>query len=238
MKFIYLFLGISILSIGSEIYGNLEVLENENLVEEVYPLITEDKLKEIIENAKNAPKIKEDISTNNQIFLEKRDKFYQDIGLLNGFQETFDKYDISKKSSDLYVGHISSEEIVSPNIIKNGEVGVGINYESSDGEEDERRAKEKSGYIPIYATGKYVFSQNEKSSKYLKVNLGYSFEENDDRKNPNELNEDMLQTGIYYGIGGGVSFEDISFNLLYQTKEDEKQGKDNRIIFSIDYDLE
>ena len=46
---------------------------------------------------------------------------------------------------------------------------------------------------------------------------------------------------MYYGIGGGVEYDDISLDLIYQVNKDayEKNSTqdDSRITFSVDYKL-
>lgn len=208
-------------------------------------LITEDRLKEIIEAAKSAPLPEENVDTHKKQFLTIHDSFADktDIKLLHDIESTFDKYNFSTKSQDIHVGRINANEFTSDRIIDNGEVGVGISYKENENNKHLERKKDDSedwNYTPVYATGKYKISEGEDNVKYLKVNLGYSFKElkKDERKDK----DDRIQGGIYYGVGGGVDYRDMSVGLMYQVNKDgienNKMHKDDsRVTFSVDYKL-
>lgn len=221
--------------------GLFILLFNNIFSEETMPLISEEQLQNIINNAKNSPVPVEkvDISQkeigeiNNKISQENQVNFlFSDIG------EAFKKYKFSKKSDELHVGHLNSDEYTSDSIIKNSEIGVGVGY-------SEKNPNEKNDkywdYTPIYATGKYIIGQSRNGTKYLKVNLGYAFKEYENINNKYE--DDKIKGNMYYGVGGGVDYNEFSFGLIYQVNKDSIDTRnsskdDNRVTFSIDYLLD
>ena len=161
---------------------------------------------------------------------------FQEIG------KTLDKYSFSDKSEDSYGGRVTTKEITSDRVIENLEFGVGIAYENTE-YYDSQYEKQNSDiwtHTPVYATGKYKLSSDEESTKYLKLNLGYAIGEYENLK---EYNEIRNQSGMYYGVGGGIEYSDISLDLIYQVNKDayerdNSSQDDSRITFSVDYKLD
>ena len=208
--------------------------------EEPTPLITEEQLINIINNAKNAPIPEEKIEITNDELSEITDKVSkenQPTVLFSDIGEAFKKYNFSKKSDELHVGHLNSDEFTSSEIIDNSEIGVGVGYK----EDTSQKKNDKYwDYTPIYATGKYIIDEDSESSKYLKINLGYAFKEYDDKRTNYE--DDKVKGNMYYGIGGGIDYNDVSFGLMYQVNKDSidthnSSKDDNRVTFSVDYQL-
>ena len=70
--------------------------------------------------------------------------------------------------------------------------------------------------IPIYGTVKYSFD-TPNIKPYVKADLGYS------------INTDEAKDGLYYGVGGGVTFNDFNFEVMY------KENKGKYSIFDEDF---
>lgn len=229
---------------GEEESGLISDENQDNLEDENgSALITEEKLKEIIEQAKNAPLPQESVEVKNRdAIFTKKNSFKTNVEIVDEFKDTLDKYNFSNKSNDVHVGRINANEFTSDQLINNSEVGVGISYKEQNDKYKDRATGdgEDWNYTPIYATGKYKISEGEDNTKYLKVNLGYSFKEvsKEERKD----SDDRVQGGIYYGIGGGVDFRDMSVGVMYQVNKDSKEDRnthkdDSRVTFSVDYKL-
>ena len=236
-----------------------EKLENENLENIVHvkdkeevketieknsvPIITETQLKEIIANSNKAP------SLSNQVELERKD--FHSINLdedsnqsdfFKELEETLNRYKFSDKSENKYAGRVTSKELTSDKIIDNLEFGVGIAYKNTEYYDSQYEDQNSDiwTHTPIYATGKYKISSNEESSKYLKLNLGYAIREYDNSEKYEEIEN---RNGIYYGVGGGVEFKNISLDLMYQVNKEayiknNSPEDDSRITFSVDYKLD
>lgn len=225
---------------------SVHVIDKEEVKETIKnnstPVITEDQLKDIIALSKSSPLPKNNVETDQRDFysldLDKRGNqpyIFQEIG------KTLDKYSFSDKSEEIYGGRVTAKEITSDRVIENLEFGVGIAYENAEyyDSQYEKQDSDIWTHTPVYATGKYKLSSDEESTKYLKLNLGYAIGEYENLK---EYNEIKNQSGIYYGIGGGVEYSDISLDLIYQVNKDayERENSshdDSRITFSVDYKL-
>lgn len=204
------------------------------------PTITEEQLQKIIANSKNSPSLENEVESEefHSFNLNREDEsndFFQDI------EEKLEKYSFSDKSGSKYAGKVLTKEITSDKIIDNLEFGVGVAYENQE-YYDSQYTKQNSDiwtHTPIYATGKYKLSDTEINKKYLKLDLGYAIGEYENIEKYEELKN---QSGIYYGIGGGVEFKDITLDLMYQVNKDayikdNSPQDDSRITFSVDYKL-
>lgn len=117
------------------------------------------------------------------------------------------------------------------NITSNLELGIGLAYQrhsdlDKNSFEDTGMKAEVSvdryDSIPLYIVSKYNFDTFENGIKpYLKANLGYSF--NLDKGNLNlnidgsSTNTDMkMDNGVYFGIGGGIEYQNFFVDLMYQ----------------------
>ena len=152
-----------------------ETINDENIETDIN-LITEEQLQKIIDEAKHSPTPTENIDLKNldTIVTEEND-FNTNIELISDLKDTFEKYNFSTKSTEVHVGRINANEFTSDQLLHNGELGIGIAYQ----EQNNKKIKnwDEWNYTPIYATGKYKISESNGSTKYLKINLGYSFKE-------------------------------------------------------------
>ena len=222
----------------------IHVKDSENVKEVIeknsVTIITEEQLKQIINNAKNSPLPDNNIEKEREFFtLSPTDTSQPDFFI--DIKKTLDKYSFSDKSEEIYGGQITSKEITSDKIIDNLEFGVGVAYKNTEYYDSQYENKNSDiwSHTPVYATGKYKVSSDEESTKYLKLNLGYAIGEYEGNE---EYIERRNQSGMYYGIGGGVEYDDISLDLIYQVNKDayEKNNStqdDSRITFSVDYKL-
>lgn len=204
------------------------------------PVITEKQLENIIANSKSSPSPEntQDMERLDYYFFnfkkEKKDDFFEEI------EKTLKKYNFSDKSEDSFGGKITTKEITSDWFIDNLELGVGVVYENTECYDSDKIGQNSDmwSHTPVYATGKYSISRDESSNKYLKVNLGYAIGE---YENSREYDEIKNQSGVYYGVGGGVEYSDtISLDLMYQVNKDayERDNRtqdDSRVTFSVDY---
>lgn len=214
-----------------------EVIEKNSVT-----IITEEQLTEIINNAKNSP-LPESSVENREDFIATSNTQTTQPDFFIDIKKTLDKYSFSDKSEDMYGGQITSKEITSDKIINNLEFGLGVAYKNSeyyDSSQYESKNSDVWNHTPIYATGKYKISSDKESTKYLKLNLGYAIGEYNNIDD--EYIERRTQSGMYYGIGGGVEYNDVSLDLIYQVNKDAYERNnstqdDSRITFSVDYKL-
>lgn len=227
--------------------NKIEYIENGDEVKEVIeknsvPLISEEQLIQIINMAKNSPLPENNVENRENNIIPKKNDTIQQPDFLIDIKKKLDKYSFSDKSEDIYGGQITSKEITSDKIIDNLEFGLGVAYKNNEyyNSQYESKNSEIWNHTPIYATGKYKISSDEDSSKYLKLNLGYAIGEYEENE---EYLERKNQSGMYYGIGAGVEYTDLSLDLIYQVNKDAYEKRDNstkddsRITFSIDYKL-
>lgn len=210
----------------------------ENIQDKSVPMISEARLKEIISESKDSPLLQNEVEINsNALYSINAEKDSGD-DVFQSLEKTLDKYEFSDKSNDSYGGKVTSTEITSDKLIANLEFGVGVTYENDEYYNDEGRKQntEVLSHTPVYAIGKYKISKDEESVKYLKLNLGYAI----GGYTQNREYENKTQNGLYYGIGGGVEFDKVSLDLMYQVNKDVYEKKDSsqddsRITFSVDY---
>ena len=192
--------------------------------------------------AKNSPLPENNVENKENSIISKESDMIQQPDFLIDIKNKLDKYSFSDKSEDIYGGQITAKEITSDKIIDNLEFGLGVAYKNSEyyNSQYENKNSDIWSHTPIYATGKYRLSSDEDSSKYLKLNLGYAIGEYEENE---EYLERKNQSGMYYGIGAGVEYTDLSLDLIYQVNKDAYEKRDNstkddsRITFSIDYKL-
>ncbi|WP_297488374.1 outer membrane beta-barrel protein [uncultured Cetobacterium sp.] len=114
------------------------------------------------------------------------------------------------------------------NITDSLELGLGIAYQDHNKNKDfsfnqgviAKMAKYDS--IPLYVTGKYNFNTESALKPYLKANLGYSFNINEDKtKLTDNAGTENIKTkvknGLYTGLGAGVEYNNYLVDLMYQT---------------------
>ena len=73
--------------------------------------------------------------------------------------------------------------------------------------------------VPIYGTAKYTFDTPTVVKPYIKGDLGYSI--NSGNHDYGSLGSFKAKDGLYYGVGGGVTFNNVNVELMYK----ENQGK-------------
>lgn len=121
-------------------------------------------------------------------------------------------------------------------LLENFELGVGLAYQ------DHGKVK-KGNYlnystegnlydsVPIYLTGRYKFKNPTEFIPYVKTNIGYSFNVNDDtikRKHDFFGEEDFdvkAKNGFYYGLGFGVEYKSFIADLSYQVNYSDLEAK-------------
>lgn len=222
----------------------VQVIEEEleeNIPNESVPIISEARLKEIISESKDSPLPQNEVEINsNTLYLINAEKNSGD-GVFQSLEETLDRYEFSDKSNDSYGGKVTSTEITSDKLIDNLEFGVGVAYENDEyyNGDERKQNTEVLSHTPVYAIGKYKLAKDEESVKYLKLNLGYAIGD----YTQNREYENKTQNGLYYGIGGGMEFDKVSLDLMYQVNKDAYEKKDctqddSRITFSVDYKLD
>lgn len=138
-------------------------------------------------------------------------------------------------------------------IYPNFELGLGIAYQDNGNPGDKTilsRPKQDiymPGYtsIPVYITGKYNIPAEFYNIKpYVKMDLGYSFNDNDDKMINNKKSLSVkVDDGAYFGIGTGLEYNNFTTDVMYKiTKSKVKVGsmdKENfdysRITLSVGY---
>ena len=73
--------------------------------------------------------------------------------------------------------------------------------------------------IPVYGTAKYTFDTQTTVKPYVKGDLGYSFNNGD--HDYGRLGKYKAEGGLYYGVGGGINFNNVNVELMYK----ENKGK-------------
>lgn len=191
-------------------------------------------------------------------------KYYEFIDTLN---EKLKEHDFEDKTEVIHVGHEVAKELRSDKIIPDIELGVGMSYQDRYSLKKDRTAlfdQEQSGKIymkateevdmdsiPLYVTGKYKLPQMNDWRPYLKLNLGYavnniggkSFQSTNSRYK--SINDSVnSQNGSYYGMGGGIEYNNgLTLDLMYQVSEgssssDSRRDDDSRVTVSVEYKLD
>ncbi|WP_300389523.1 hypothetical protein [Fusobacterium sp.] len=223
----------------------VQVIEEEELEDSIsnesVPIISEARLKEIISESKDSPLPQNEVEINSNTLYSINAEKNSGDGVFQSLEETLDKYEFSDKSNDSYGGKVTSTEITSDKLIDNLEFGVGVAYENDEyyNGDERKQNTEVLSHTPVYAIGKYKIAKDEESVKYLKLNLGYAIGD----YTQNREYENKTQNGLYYGIGGGMEFDKVSLDLMYQVNKDAYEKKDStqddsRITFSVDYKLD
>lgn len=205
---------------------NLEkVVNNQEEIISKNDIEVDEKLNEELKNnSSSSPSIKRD---NHYLLMKKLQyTYYTQKENKSLFSDFLKEYEISSQTQKIHTGHVQANEIVSKGLIDNFEFGVGTTSKSQTNEE-------YWNYTPIYTTTKYNLPND---NKYLKFNLGYSFD-NDDILN------NYRNTTLYYGIGGGMDFNSFSVDLMYQVNKDRynlnnSYYDDSRVSLFFDYKLD
>lgn len=132
---------------------------------------------------------------------------------------------------------------VTRNITKNLELGLGIAYQRHsdydtysvfDGNMGGKIEFDRYDSVPVYVVGKYNFEQYSNGLKpYLKAVTGvsFNFDKGDVKiKTDSNINEKInmdIENGLYFGIGGGIEYNDFFVDLMYQVNTAEAELKIN-----------
>ena len=73
--------------------------------------------------------------------------------------------------------------------------------------------------IPVYGTAKYKFDTQTAVKPYVKGDLGYSFNNGD--HDYGRLGKFKAKNGLYYGVGGGVNYNNFNVELMYKENQGE-----------------
>lgn len=192
-------------------------------------------------------------------------KYYEFIDTLN---EKLKKHDFEDKTEVIHVGHEVAKELRSDKLISDVELGVGMAYQdrySLKRDRDSIFDQEQSGKfyvkeaseevdmdsIPLYITGRYKLPQVNDWRPYLKLNLGYavnniggrSFQSSNSKYK--SINDNISsQNGSYYGMGGGIEYNNgLTLDLMYQVSEgsssaSSRKDDENRVTVSVEYKLD
>ena len=110
----------------------------------------------------------------------------------------FDSFSVNGKGGSGELGFEYKYE-VTPGL----EVGGGAAYQFRGGSKIYYGDSYNS--FPVYGTVKYNFDTPHILVKpYVKADLGYS------------INTNSAKNGLYYGVGGGLNFEDFSVELMFK----------------------
>lgn len=97
--------------------------------------------------------------------------------------------------------------------------------------------------VPVYLTSRYNFLLNSEAVPYLKANLGYSFNFNSsDLETKNKSNDKTektptdLTSGLYWGIGAGMEYQNYTIELIYAINQCKSSTKDSDSKENADYD--
>ncbi len=223
--------------VSKDILVEQEIIQNNSV-----PVITEEQLLKIIAIAKEAPPPENTINSERKNFYPiPLKKEINQPQIIQELEKTLEKYNFIDKSEEIFGGKVTTKELTSDHFIDNLEFGVGVAYKNNETYSEDFQGQNSDiwTHTPIYATGKYNLSKGEESNKYLKINFGYAIGDEGENREYNEINR---QSGIYYGVGGGVEYHNISLDLMYQVNKDANRREnssqdDSRITFSVDYKL-
>lgn len=132
----------------------------------------------------------------------------------------------NKKEEKLKGGEISAIAEVTKECYPNLELGLGTSYQKHNKKSDTGR---NYNSVPIYGVAKYNFTVSESVVPYLKLNCGYSFNFDEKEKNTDGVNTKMkVNNGIYYGIGGGIEYNNFIVELMYKVNKSDVKFENNQ----------
>jgi len=133
----------------------------------------------------------------------------------------------------------------------NWDFGLGVAFQ----DHGERKSSNPYGFdvtggdyssIPVYLIAKYKFNLNSNYVPYLKTNLGYAFNFDEDdivgkTSNGSVVNKVDVSAddGMYFAIGGGIEYNDFTMDLMYGIVKSDLSLSGNQIgddSYSGDYD--
>ena len=101
------------------------------------------------------------------------------------------------------------------------EVGGGTAFQFHKDLKDKVQGQNEKNYnsVPVYATAKYTFDTQTVVKPYVKGDLGYSF--NSGNHDYGVLGKFKAKNGLYYGVGGGINFNNVNVELMYKENQGE-----------------
>lgn len=135
-----------------------------------------------------------------------------------------------KKEKKFKGGEISAIAEVTKECYPNLELGLGTAYQKHN-----KVFTNEITYnsCPIYAIAKYNFNVNESIIPYLKLNCGYSFNFNEKEKKIDNFNTKVIvDNGIYYGVGGGIEYNNFVIELMYKANRNNIKFENSQESFS------
>ena len=101
------------------------------------------------------------------------------------------------------------------------EVGGGTAFQFHKDLKDKVDGQNEKNYnsIPVYGTAKYKFDTQTDVKPYVKGDLGYSF--NNGNHDYGRLGKFKAKNGLYYGVGGGVNYNNFKVELMYKENQGE-----------------
>ena len=106
-------------------------------------------------------------------------------------------------------------------VIPGLEVGGGTAFQFHKDLKDKINGQNEKNYnsVPVYTTAKYTFDVPTSVKPYIKGDLGYSFNRGNYDHNSSERYK--AKNGLYYGAGGGISFNNVNIELMYKENQGE-----------------
>ena len=94
------------------------------------------------------------------------------------------------------------------------EVGGGTAFQFHKDLKDKVSGQNLKNYnsFPLYGTAKYTFDTQTAVKPYVKGDLGYSF--NNGNHDYGRLGKFKAKNGLYYGVGGGVNYNNFNVELM------------------------
>lgn len=126
-------------------------------------------------------------------------------------------------------------------ISNNIEVGLGIAYQNNNKTKNYSFTADgvkstttvgKYDSVPLYVLGKYNFESINDWKPYVKMNLGYTFNINEDKtkmvytegnENRNYSFKTKVKNGLYFGIGAGAEYNNFLIDLTYSVNHGKAQ---------------
>ena len=101
------------------------------------------------------------------------------------------------------------------------EVGGGTAFQFHKDLKDKVKGQNEKNYnsVPVYATAKYTFDTQTVVKPYVKGDLGYSF--NSGNHDYGVLGKFKAKNGLYYGVGGGINYNNVNVELMYKENQGE-----------------
>ena len=101
------------------------------------------------------------------------------------------------------------------------ELGTGTAFQFHKDLKDKIDGQNEKNYnsIPVYGTAKYTFDTPTAIRPYIKGDLGYSF--NSGNHDYGVLGKFKAKNGLYYGVGGGINFNNVNVELMYKENQGE-----------------